>query len=309
MKSPWIEALRSVALTVPDLADAETFYTNVWHLVVAQRGDDVLYLRGSGADHHLLALREAEGTPRIEHVTLRARSVDALHAVVEATRTAGGFVEQDLSAATDPAGGQRIVIRDPDGRRFEVVFGDTRRVPDDPAPRDQPQRLAHAVLNSHDVDSTQAFMEYALGFVLADKTRIMAFMNCDHDHHTIAIGITDNDALNHIAFVMPTMEDVMRGGGRMRDAGHAIEWGPGRHGPGNNAFNYFIDPFGIVIEYTADVEQIDDSYCPRGPAEWTWPPGRVDQWGISSPPSARLKEAQRAVLFIPPVSPLQERTT
>ena len=46
--------------------------------------------------------------------------------------------------------------------------------------------------------------------------------------------------------------------GRMKDAGHAIEWGPGRHGPGDNAFNYFIDPFGIVIEYTAEVEQIDD---------------------------------------------------
>ena len=39
-----------------------------------------------------------------------------------------------------------------------------------------------------------------------------------------------------------------------------IEWGPGRHGPGDNAFNYFIDPFGVVIEYTAEVEQIDDSY-------------------------------------------------
>ena len=106
-------------------------------------------------------------------------------------------------------------------------------------------------------------------------------MNCNRDHHSIALGVTDNDALNHIAFLMPDLESVMRGGGRMKDAGHAIEWGPGRHGPGNNAFNYFIDPFGVVIEYTAEVEQIDDSYRPRGPADWKWPPGRVDQWGIS----------------------------
>ena len=297
MKSPWIEALRSVALTVPDLAAAEAFYTRVWRLDVAARNGDTLYLRGSGADHHLVALHAAPGTPRICHVTLRARSAAALAAIADAAIAAGGVVEQDAGEATDAAGGRHVVIRDPDGRRFEIVFGDARRTPDDPPPADQPQRLAHAVLNSHDVDATQAFMERALGFVLADRTRIMAFMNCDHDHHTIAIGITDNDALNHIAFVMPTMEAVMRGGGRMKDAGHGIEWGPGRHGPGNNAFNYFIDPFGIVIEYTADVEQIDDSYRPRGPAEWTWPAGRVDQWGISAPPSARLKEAQRAVLF------------
>ena len=163
-------------------------------------------------------------------------------------------------------------------------------------------RLAHVVLNSHDVDATQRFFESALGFRLADRTRIMAFMNCDRDHHSLAIGITDNDALNHIAFLMPDLESVMRGGGRMKDAGHSIEWGPGRHGPGDNAFNYFIDPFGVVIEYTAEVEQIDDRHIARGPGDWTWPPGRVDQWGISTPPSARLKEAQRAVLFVPTAS-------
>jgi hypothetical protein len=73
--------------------------------------------------------------------------------------------------------------------------------------------------------------------------------------------------------------------------------GPGRHGPGDNAFNYFVDPFGIVIEYTAEVEQIDDSYQPGQPGDWTWPPGRIDQWGIGQSPTDQLRQAQRAVLF------------
>ena len=47
------------------------------------------------------------------------------------------------------------------------------------------------------------------------------------------------------------------------------------------------------------MEQVDESYRPRGPEEWQWPPGRVDQWGISPPPSVTLKEAQRRVLFVP----------
>ena len=84
MKSPWIQALRSVALTVPDLAAAETFYTRVWQLEVADRAPGVLYLRGSGADHHLLALHEAAGHPRIRLVTLRARSAEALAGLSEA---------------------------------------------------------------------------------------------------------------------------------------------------------------------------------------------------------------------------------
>jgi len=117
------------------------------------------------------------------------------------------------------------------------------------------------------------------------------------DHHSIALADADNDCLNHIAFVMPDVEAVMRGGGRMKDAGHGIEWGPGRHGPGDNAFNYFIGPGGFVIEYTCDVEQVDDSYRAGGPDDWKWPPGRVDQWGISAPPSARLKDAQRQIHF------------
>jgi catechol 2,3-dioxygenase-like lactoylglutathione lyase family enzyme len=297
MKSPWICGLRSLALTVPDLDAAEAFYTRTWLLHVASRANGVLYLRGSGADHHLLALHASPGTPRLLKVTLRARSADALAVITGAALAAGGHVEQRSSPALDPAGGQRIVIADADGRRIEVVHGDEPRIADDPAPRDVPLRLAHAVLNCHDIATTQAFFERALGFVLADRTKIMAFMNCDHDHHSIALGDTDNDALNHIAFLMPTLDAVMRGGGRMKDVGRPPQWGPGRHGPGDNAFNYFIDPFGIVIEYTAEVEQIDDSWRAGSPSDWTWPPGRIDQWGLGTAPTDDLKRAQRAVLF------------
>lgn len=299
MKSPWIAALRSVALTVPDLAAAERFYVETWRLSVAGRGDGVLYLRGSGSDHHLLALHAAPGTPQILKVTLRARSAQALAAVAAATRAAGGQVVRDPAPAPDPAGGTALVIRDGDGRFFEVVHGDATRMADAPVPPDQPVRLAHAVLNCHAVEVTRAFLEQALGFVLADRTRIMAFMNCDADHHSLALGDTDNDALNHIAFVMPTLDAVMRGGGRLKDAGMPPQWGPGRHGPGDNAFNYFIDPFGIVIEYTAEVEQIDDTYQPGAPTDWTWPAGRIDQWGIGQMPTDALKQAQRRVMFVP----------
>ena len=298
MSSPWISALRSVALTVPDLAAAEAFYTRVWHLSVAARTADALYLRGTGNDHHLLSLQAGGAVPQIRHVTLRARDASALAAIERSAVQAGAMLLQPPAPVRDPAGGTGLVLRDPDGRVIQVVHGDARHT-DAQERKDHPTRLAHVVLNSHDVDATQAWFQRALGFTLADRTKIMAFLNCNADHHSVALGITDNDALNHIAFLMPDLESVMRGGGRMKDAGHAIEWGPGRHGPGDNAFNYFIDPFGVVIEYTAEVEQVGPDHVARGPADWQWPPGRVDQWGISPPPSVRLKEAQRVVLFKP----------
>ena len=298
MKSPWISALRSVALTVPDLAAAEIFYTQTWGLVLAEKSQGVAYFRGSGHDHHLLALHQAAGTPQLRLVTLRARSAKALEEIAQAAQAAGGVLER-TGAALDPAGGNVLVIRDPDGRRIEIVHGDAQRANDAPTPQDQPIRLAHAVLNSHAVEKTRQFFEQALGFVLADRTRIMAFMNCDNDHHSIALGDTDNDALNHVAFLMPTLDAVMRGGGRLKDKGLPPQWGPGRHGPGHNAFNYFVDPFGIVIEYTAEVEQIDETYRAGQPEDWTWPPGRIDQWGIGQMPTDHLKQAQRRVFFMP----------
>ena len=298
MKSPWISALRSVALTVPDLAAAEIFYTETWGLVVAEKSHGVAYFRGSGHDHHVLALHEAAGTPQLRLVTLRARSAKSLEHIAQAAIAAGGVVER-TGAAFDPAGGQVVVIRDPDGRRIEIVHGDAQRANDVPVPQDRPIRLAHAVLNSHAVEKTREFFEQALGFVLADRTRIMAFMNCDNDHHSIALGDTDNDALNHVAFLMPTLDAVMRGGGRLKDKGLPPQWGPGRHGPGDNAFNYFVDPFGIVIEYTAEVEQIDATYRVGRPEDWTWPPGRIDQWGIGQMLTDHLKQARRRVFFMP----------
>jgi catechol-2,3-dioxygenase len=299
MTSQSIEALRSVALNLPDLAKAEAFYTNVWHLSVAARGDGVVYLRGTGADHHLLSLHAGSAAAQVRHITFRARSEAALTEIERATIAAGGSIAVALGPLDEPAGGTGLTLRDTDGRLIQVVHGD-RRHSDTGEAKDHPLRLAHVVLNAHDVPSAQRFFEQALGFRLVDRTRIMAFLNCNADHHSLALGDADNDALNHIAFVMPELDSVMRGGGRMKDAGHSIEWGPGRHGPGNNAFNYFIDPFGVVIEYTADVQQIDESYRTGTPDDWKWPAGRVDHWGISGPPSARLKEAQRAVLFARP---------
>jgi catechol 2,3-dioxygenase-like lactoylglutathione lyase family enzyme len=298
MASTLISGLRSVALNVPDLSLAEQFYTKTWRLAVVSRTSTAIFLRGSGTDDHLLALFAQGGTPQVRQVTLRACTRAALDEIARLAFEAGGTVLSPVARSSPASDEFSLKIGDLDGRVFEVVFDDLRPAAWVEGIADIPVRLAHVVLNAHDVNSAQAFFEKVFGFRLIDKTGIMAFMNCNSDHHSIAFGITDNDALNHIAFVMPTVDSVMRGGGRMRDAGHDIEWGPGRHGPGNNTFNYFIDPFGIVIEYTADVEQVDDSYKVRTPAEWKWPQGRFDQWGISAPPSAKLKEAQKLVRFV-----------
>lgn len=303
MSEPLVASLRSVEIGLPGIDSAEGFFTNTWKLSVAARKGRSVYLRGTGADHHLLSLHVSD-QPELRMVTFRASSAPALDQIAARAAQHGGQVLATRAGVDEPGGGECVVVQDPQGRILRFVWGDARHTDITEQP-DQPVRLAHAVLNSHDVAAGLPFYENALGFKLSDRTGIMAFiripMKPQGDHHSIALADADNDCLNHIAFVMPSLESVMRGGGRMKDAGYSIEWGPGRHGPGDNTFNYFIGPAGFVIEYTADVEQVDDAYVARGPADWKWPPGRFDQWGVSGPPSARLKEAQRQIAFSNPL--------
>jgi catechol 2,3-dioxygenase len=295
MITPLVLGVRDIAIGVTDLDAAARFYTDTWHLDIVARSDDAVYLRGTGASHHLLALHRAERA-EVRMLSFHAASADALDIIAANAAAHGGAILALRHPVAEPGGGEAVVIEDPQGRVLRFVHGDTRHA--DPKTRpDRPVKITHVVFNSADVAAGQRFFEQALGFRLSDRTRIMAFLRCASDHHTIALADADDNTLNHIAFLMPDLDSVMRGAGRMRDDGYAIEWGVGRHGPGDNVFSYFIGPSGFVIEYTAEVEQVDDTYVAGGPDDWKWPPGRVDQWGVSAPPSPRIKEAQRAIRF------------
>lgn len=131
-----------------------------------------------------------------------------------------------------------------------------------------------------------------LGFRLSDSTQRMDFLRCGADHHTIALAHGQALSLNHAAFEMKDIDALMYGAGRLVEHGYNIEWGLGRHGPGNNVFSYFIDPDGFVLEYTTDMEQIDeDTYLPKDPEYWSRFPKRPCRWGVANKPSNRLVAA------------------
>ena len=125
---------------------------------------------------------------------------------------------------------------------------------------DTPIQITHAVMNAVDVAACEKFAVDVLGFKVSDRTRMMTFVRCNQKHHCCAYAHAEFSSLNHVAFEMQDIDAVMRGIGRMRDAGFESIWGPGRHGPGHNVFGYFIAPFGSVIEYTAEVSEVDDNY-------------------------------------------------
>ena len=73
MTEPRIAALHSVELGVIDVANATRFFTDVWGLAPATEQDGVRFLRGTGPNHHIIALH---GRPRTELVRVNFLAED-----------------------------------------------------------------------------------------------------------------------------------------------------------------------------------------------------------------------------------------
>src|SRR6187549_1054823 len=96
-----VSALRSVEIGLPDVAEAERFYTETWNLSVAARSGSSVYLRGAGSDHHLLSLHRAERA-EVQTVTFRSPSVAALDAIAQRAVEIGGTLLAPRAPVTEP---------------------------------------------------------------------------------------------------------------------------------------------------------------------------------------------------------------
>jgi 2,3-dihydroxy-p-cumate/2,3-dihydroxybenzoate 3,4-dioxygenase len=285
--------LRSVELLMPQVQAATEFLQGIWGLIPAGTRGGTLFFRGTGGHPYILSLSEA-AAPAVRAIEFAGTPAEV--AALQARSQATGAPVQLFAELDAPGGGAGFVVAGPEAQKYRFV-AEAAPVPELPAERDRPLQITHAVLNSVDVAACERFVDVALGFHVSDRTRIMSFVRCNRKHHALAYAHSDVSSLNHIAFEMNDVDGVMRGIGRMRDAGHDVVWGPGRHGPGNNVFGYFIAPFGGVIEYTAEISEVPEDYRVGSPEDWKWPPGRIDQWGISTKDTARISTAERAFRF------------
>jgi catechol 2,3-dioxygenase-like lactoylglutathione lyase family enzyme len=279
-----INGLRSIELGVPDLAKSADFYRNVWALADASTEGEAIHLRGTGHDHHVVTLREGPKAALLGvHFSAPDRaSVDALYAHAKGL---GARIDGAPAVLAGSAGGgYGFRLHTPEGHPLSIS-SDVERHAEALDDRSRPTKLSHVVLNSADVPAQTEFFLDVLGFRLSDSTAMMDFERCCSDHHSVAFARGNGPSLNHMAYEMPNVDGLMRGAGRLRKNGFPIEWGVGRHGPGNNVFSYFVEPNGFVAEYTAEVEQVDDNYVFHD-AQW-WKDQNLFpcRWGMAGLPS------------------------
>ncbi len=275
--------LRSVELELPDVGKAADFLGGVWGLLPAGTSGGTQFFRGTGGHPYILSITKAS-SPAVAAVTLSG-SAEEIASIGKAD-----------TAYDVPGGGKGLELRGPEAQTYRFIV-ETSAPPALPLERDKPIQLTHAVLNTVDPDAAELFAVEKLGFVVSDRTAHMRFLRCNRKHHCVAYAKAALPSLNHIAFEMKDTDAVMRGIARLREAGCESVWGPGRHGPGNNVFGYFIAPYGGVIEYTAEVSEVGDDYRVGTPEDWKWPPGRIDHWGISKKDTAKTGPAEQVLRF------------
>lgn len=279
--------LRSVELELADVAPAADFLGGAWGLEPAGTVGATRFFRGSGDHPYILSLTKA-AAPAVAAITFSGPPDE-----IEALRRRAGnpqSIKFDV-----PGGGQGFEVRGPEAQTYRFIV--ETNIPEKLKDPDKPIQLTHAVINSTDVEASERFAVEKLGFKVSDRTAHMRFLRCNRKHHAVAYAHAPFASLNHIAFEMHDLDAVMRGITRMREAGFESVWGPGRHGPGNNVFGYFVAPYGGVIEYTAEVSEVGDDYKVGGPEDWKWPPGRIDHWGLSKKDTAKTSAAERVFRF------------
>ena len=274
-----VTEIRYVGYATPEF-DAEcSFYAEKWGLDGVPSDDGMAYFKAKGApEHHVVRLRKAKNR-RIDVIALATDSradVDTLHHRVAESGAKIINAPQDLIS---PGGGYGFRFFSPDGLPFEISCGVALG---SAAPVERwdgvPVKISHFVLHSPDHKAlTQWFID-VLGFKLSDWLGdFMSFLRCNSAHHRLAI-LPGPPCLNHVAYDMEGIDGMMRGIHRLKQKDTDVRWGPGRHTAGNNTFSYFVTPAGFAVEYTSELEEVDDA---------TWEakvhvptPTTMDQWGI-----------------------------
>lgn len=289
MSERGVDALRAIELGVRDLEATARFYEEVWGLRPVARDGESRYFRASGPEQYVLALHRRDRNAALR-ATLSAPDRESVDLLFKRVLDAGAEMVSKPAALTTPGAGYGFAFRDPEGREFRVAAA-VQSHADVTHAVDRPYKLSHVVFNALDHVRSAEFFTGVLGFRQRDRTRKAIFLGCNADHHCLAFTDRKNTALSHAAFELPSLDAVLRGCGRLKKAGMKIEWGVGRHGTGNNVFAYFIDPNDFVIEYTGEMEQVDDATYVPGTPETIARAAHSDLWGLAEPPSARFLAA------------------
>lgn len=279
-----VKRLAYVRVDAPDLAKAEEFLVE-FGLQVAARAGGAVYLRGTDPEPPCYVL--TQGAPAVTGIAFEAESAADLETV---SRFEGASPIEKLD---EPAGGQVVRLRDPQGTQVEIVHGQSALAPIDGAPahgfnmdglrtregglpgvRPGPshvRRIGHLVLESGDPSSVYRWYHERFGLRKSDEVHLpgggtqMVFAALDRgpeyvDHHVVGFqyALDEGTRVQHVAFEVGNLDDLMAGHDHLKARRRKAVWGVGRHRYGGQIYDYWANPWGVIHEHWTDTDLVNE---------------------------------------------------
>jgi catechol 2,3-dioxygenase-like lactoylglutathione lyase family enzyme len=231
-----------------------------------------------------------EPDPTLREVVWGVASEADLGAVREVLRTQATFADHGSSVGCVDPNGLSIRFQVTTKRTVELAcaktntWGETARI-NQPSPayaRAEPIEVGHVVFFVKDLAATTAFYMDNFGFQLSDRyPERGSFLRCGPEggHHNLFLLQLPQpkSGLNHVAFTVRDVHEVIGGGMHMSRCGWDTELGPGRHPISSAIFWYFPCPAGALMEYYTDEDHLTAEWQPR---DFTPGPTVFAEWAI-----------------------------
>ena len=279
---PDIEGIDAITFGVDDLGACKRFFLDWGLALVGEREDALDFECLNGCEVRFRRSDDPSLPPAVE-------PGPTLREVIWGVKS-----EADLAALrdvpkVDPNGiglGFRVTRKRPvavEGTPANV-WGHAARI-DKPSPvydKAEPVEVGHVVFFTNTLDETTRFYEQ-LGFRLSDRYPGRGhFLRCaprGGHHDLFLLQLPDGKrGLNHVAFSVRDMHEVIGGGLQMARCGWETQLGPGRHPISSALFWYFKSPAGGLVEYFTDEDVLTENWTPR---DFQPSPTAFAEWAIA----------------------------
>ena len=281
-----------VALNVTDIARTTEFATRTFVLENSGTGPSGEQFLSCGPEHHDVVLYHSKepGFVRGAWELESPEDVERAYAHYEGLGLKPAWLSQEEKDILALGGWPAFRVREPTvGLCFEYYSKMMFRARARPAPVTNFRHIGHFGVN---VPNVREATEYAIanmgakasdivGNYLGTLLRMFPIPN----HHSFAYlpARDGKKQLNHIAFMVESIDDIGKLFNRIEAHDVKRAWGIGRHPTSLSIFLYIFDPDSMVWEYTLGMEQFPEVGA-REPRFMSAAPEDYDLWGAVPKP-------------------------
>lgn len=280
-----LNGIKTLKFGVEDFEKTQKYLTDFGLKSVASDIKDTLkYSLNNGSAVYVFDINDERLPPAFEagstlrEVTWAVNRQQDIERLAENLKNEPGFEYKNGVVKCQDPNGMTLVFEEAILRPAEDVnslplnqYGQINRI-NQPSPvykSADPLSIGHVVFFTPDLEKTQKFYEDKLGFYLSDAYRGRgAFMRCaaegwHHDLFLLKLPNRETTGLNHVAFVVRDIHEVIGGGLNM----NRLKWdsfiGPGRHPVSSAYFWYVHSPLGGAFEYYTNDDYVTPAWIPR----------------------------------------------